>query len=157
MRVGDLEDFEHPLHVPILSPSAMQRVEGDVGPELAQDAGDVAVDVDPGHLEARFLQRHGAGIAACQAHLSLRRPAAHQNGNMSRAAIAHACARSSLGTPMRLISHSSMTPEVSLTRRRIVSPSCSMSPEVAPPSLMRKLQCFSETRARPMAKPRKPA
>lgn len=58
---------------------------------------------------------------------------------------------------MRRISHSSSTPLVSRTLRRTVSPSSSISAAVAPPSLMRKLQCFSDTRAGPRAKPRRPA
>src|SRR5258708_6350901 len=60
-------------------------------------------------------------------------------------------------TPIRLISHSSSTPEVSRTRDRTVSPSVSMSAALAPPRLMRKLQCSSETWAAPTIKPRHPA
>src|SRR3982074_2254390 len=59
--------------------------------------------------------------------------------------------------PIRLISHSSSTPEFSVTRRRTVSPSASISPAVAPPRLIRKLQCISETCAPPRLRPRQPA
>src|SRR5262245_3316671 len=60
-------------------------------------------------------------------------------------------------TPIRLISHSNTTPEFSLTRLRTVSPSVSMSLALAPPRLIRKLQCISETCASPTLKPRQPA
>src|SRR5262249_3222741 len=60
-------------------------------------------------------------------------------------------------TPIRLISHSSSTPEFSLTRRRTVSPSVSMSAAVALPRLIRKLQCISDTCASPTLRPRQPA
>ena len=60
-------------------------------------------------------------------------------------------------TPIRLISHSSSTPDVSLTRRRTSSPSASMSAAVALPRLIRKLQCISDTCASPMTRPRQPA
>src|SRR5712691_11033780 len=58
--------------------------------------------------------------------------------------------------PMRLISHSSSTPEDSFTRFRTVSPSVSISAAVAPPRLIRKLQCSSETCALPTFRPRQP-
>src|SRR6202008_3949234 len=61
------------------------------------------------------------------------------------------------GIPMRLISHCSSIPEVSLTRLRTVSPSISMSWAVASPVLIRKLQCMSDTCAPPCRKPRQPA
>ena len=61
------------------------------------------------------------------------------------------------GTPIRLISHSSSTPEFSFTRRRTVSPSVSMSAAVALPRLIRKLQCSSDTCASPTISPRQPA
>ena len=54
-----------------------------------------------------------------------------------------------LATPRRLISHSSSMPLFAFTRARTVSPSSSMSAPVALPSLMRKLQCISETCAPP--------
>ena len=63
----------------------------------------------------------------------------------------------SAATPIRLISHSSSTPEFSFTRARTVSPSVSMSAALAPPRLIRKLQCSSDTCASPTVRPRQPA
>src|SRR5262249_60821353 len=60
-------------------------------------------------------------------------------------------------TPIRLISHSSSTPELSLTRRRTVSPSVSISAAVALPRLIRKLQCISDTCPAPALRPPHPA
>src|SRR5258705_13574174 len=59
-------------------------------------------------------------------------------------------------SPMRLISHSSSTPEFSFTRVRTVSPNVSISAALALQWLIRKLQCISETWARPATKPRHP-
>src|SRR5215510_4864160 len=60
-------------------------------------------------------------------------------------------------TPIRLISHSRSTPDAAMTRDRTVSPRASMSAADAPPRLIRKLQCISETWALPIRKPRQPA
>src|SRR4051812_19887837 len=61
------------------------------------------------------------------------------------------------GTPTRFISQCSSIPEFSLTRARTVSPRTSISWPVAPPVLIRKLQCISETCAPPTRRPRQPA
>ena len=53
------------------------------------------------------------------------------------------------GMPSLMISHSSVTPDLALTRARTVSPRRSTSSPDAPLSLMRKLQCISETFAPP--------
>src|SRR3954453_18815968 len=60
-------------------------------------------------------------------------------------------------TPIRLISHSNSTPDCSRTRRRTSSPRPSTSAAVAPPRLIRKLQCISETCALPLVRPRQPS
>ena len=65
--------------------------------------------------------------------------------------------RPSLGSPRRMISQSSVTPLRLATRARTVSPSRSMSSAEALPSLIRKLQCISETLAPPTRRPRQPA
>ncbi len=61
------------------------------------------------------------------------------------------------GMPIRLISHSSVTPHAACTRRRTSSPRPSRSAAVRRPVLSRKLQCFSLTCAPPRTKPRQPA
>src|SRR5262249_21014468 len=65
--------------------------------------------------------------------------------------------KSQRDTPRRLISHSSSMPLCAFTRARTISPSSSISAPVASPSLMRKLQCISETCAPPTLSPRQPA
>src|SRR5262249_19703511 len=67
------------------------------------------------------------------------------------------CKCACYATPIRLISHSRSMPECSLTRRRTVSPSVSISAAVALPRLIRKLQCISDTCAPPILRPRQPA
>src|SRR5690606_32008709 len=59
--------------------------------------------------------------------------------------------------PTRWISHSSVTPWLSDTRRRTSSPRVSMSALVASPVFIRKLACFSLTCAPPIRSPRQPA
>src|SRR3546814_16994080 len=48
-------------------------------------------------------------------------------------------------------------PVCAFTRSRTSAPSASMSALLAPPRLIRKLQCFSETCAAPVVRPRQPA
>ena len=62
-----------------------------------------------------------------------------------------------MAVPTRWISHSRVMWVFASTRRRTSSPSASISALVALPRLSRKLQCFSETWASPMRKPRQPA
>src|SRR3974377_1283634 len=62
-----------------------------------------------------------------------------------------------LATPIRAISHSSLTPECSSTLRRTCSPRSSISAAVALPRLIRKLQCISDPCAPPLVNPRQPA
>ena len=74
-----------------------------------------------------------------------------------REALRDGSACSGPGTPMRWISHSSVTPVAACTRRRTSSPRPSRSAAVAVPVLIRKLQCFSDTCAPPRVRPRQPA
>src|SRR5205814_6231721 len=53
---------------------------------------------------------------------------------------------------LRLISHSRLIPEFSLTRRRTSSPNASRSAAVASPVLIRKLVCFSRSEERRVGK-----
>ena len=79
MSVRNAENLQHALDGAVLAGTTMQHVEGDVGLERAQQAGDVAPDIDAGHAIAAFLERVGAGAAGSQAHLPLGRPATHQD------------------------------------------------------------------------------
>src|SRR5262249_48042983 len=115
---------------------------------------EVALDVVLHDVVAALAQPCGAGLAAHQRHLALGRPAAHQD---SHATHPSAPLRTGFFSPMRRISHSSLTPHCSSTRRRTSSPSASMSAAVASPVLIRKLVCFSDTCAPPTLRPRQPA
>ena len=86
MGVGNAEDFQDALQRAVLARPAVQHVEGDVGLERAQHGRDVAADIDAGDAVAGALERVGAGLAGAQRDLALRRPAAHQNGDV----LAHA-------------------------------------------------------------------
>src|SRR5215469_5885878 len=66
-------------------------------------------------------------------------------------------ARRHAATPIRAISHSSLTPECSSTLRRTTPPRSSISAAVALPRLIRELQCISDTCAAPLVNPRQPA
>ena len=79
MRIGNVQDLEQPLHASVLAPLPMQRVEADIGLELHQDLGDVATDIDLGHLEAFLAQCRRAAFAGDKADRPLGRPATHQH------------------------------------------------------------------------------
>src|SRR5229473_2193629 len=133
MRVGDAQALEHALDRAVLAARAVQRVEDDVGArrERGEERFEVARHVDAAYVVADRSQRVGAAAAGHGAP--------------------------SAGRPMRRISQSSVTPQVSCTRRRTSSPRPSRSAAVALPVLMRKLACFSETMAPPRVRPRQPA
>ena len=82
MRVGNVQHFEQALHAAVFAPLPVQRVEADVGLELGQHVGDIAADVDFGDLIAFFAQRLCAALSGHQTDRTLRRPAAHQHGDM---------------------------------------------------------------------------
>src|SRR5215212_1566004 len=99
-------------------------------------------------------------------HRGAARDAAGQIGHVSRIVlgdlldhdgVAHHYPHFQAVIPIRLISHSSSTPEFSRTLRRTSSPRISMSAAVAFPRLIRKLQCISDTCASPMTRPLQPA
>src|ERR1700736_2143907 len=138
MGVRNGENLENPLQGPILARPTMKRVEGDFGLEASEHGRNVAPHIDLGYAMPEPLHRLGAVLAGPQRDFSLGRPPSHENGDM----LAHGAQSR---RPMRLISHSSSTPELSFTRARTVSPRSSISAAEAPPRLIRKLQCSSET------------
>src|SRR5712672_502635 len=175
MAVGNGQDLEQALDGAVLARPAVQQIEGYVRLCGRERGRHVAVDVDAGDPIALALERIRAGLAGAQRDLALRRPAAHQHrdvfghdlssriacpppacggGNSQHPGPARNTAHAS---PMRLISHSSSTPEFSFTRVRTVSPNVSISAALALPRLIRKLQCISETWASPATSPRQPA
>ena len=79
MGIGQLQHFEDALDGAVLADAAVQRVEDDVGLQPRQHVADVARDVDAGDPKPLAFQRAGAGFARSQRHLSLGRPAAHQD------------------------------------------------------------------------------
>ena len=169
MGVAEAHQVHHALHRAVLAGRAVKRVEHHVGADLAEPRGDVAVHVDPGDLVAAALQRVGDAVAGDQRDLPLGRPAAHQHRDVEQLHAAtsvtprswvHALPiQPSLMTRM-LTRHSNslnfpfqLNADCACTRRLTSSPSSSISAELAPPRLSRKLQCFSETWASPIAKP----
>ena len=125
------------------------------GLSLRKRRRDIAVDVDAADAIAGPLERVGAGLAGAQGNLALGRPASHQNRDVFHRLstvmplVARLIAMAGMpSTPIRLISHSRSMPECAFTRWRTVSPSVSISAALAPPRLIRKLQCkFGDLRA----------
>src|SRR5262249_57597261 len=116
------------------------EVGGGVGVGGGREGGEGGGEVDAGDAIATPYQGVGAGLAGAQRDLALGGPASHQNGDVlahrarprltncsieSRSGVASRAGR--YANPIRLISHSSSTPEFSRTRLRTVSPSVSMS------------------------------
>src|SRR6516165_11875327 len=155
MGVGDGQNFQNPLQGAIFPGPAVQNIERDVGFDGCKHGRDIAANVNASDTIAKPRKRLAAGLAGAQRYLSLGRPASHQNSDVFVGQAAHC--RVSFGTPMRLISHSRSTPELSFTRVRTLSPRFSISAAVARPRLIRKLQCISETAASPSLSPRQPA
>ena len=62
MCVGKSQILQDALDRSILAKWAMQRIEGDVRPEVRQHLSDVASDVDPRDAIALCLKRVRAGI-----------------------------------------------------------------------------------------------
>src|ERR1700684_1206182 len=155
MGIGHAQEFEHALHRAVLAAAAVQRVEHHLGAgiERLDHRAQIARHVDFAHVIAQILERLGAFAPAHQRDLAFGGPAAHQHGDVP----AHGAASGAGGAPMRLISHSRLTPLFSRTRRRTSSPRFSTSAALASPVLMRKFACLDETCAPPTFKPRQPA
>src|SRR5262245_48784349 len=90
MAVGDGENFEHALQRTVLARPPVQHIEGEIRLDGGQHCGDVAADVDAGHLMSEPRERLGAGLARAQRDLALGRPTSHQNGDV----LAHPCSTS---------------------------------------------------------------
>src|ERR1700733_9813888 len=155
MGVGNSEPVEHALNRTVFAEASVQGVEHDI--RLRRQRGDhggqIRTDLNRIDLET--------GLPKCRDHLQATRPAYLTFGG--DAAVQHRdpghCTISGLpaGMPMRRISQSRVTPVATSTRRRTSSAKPSMSAAVAFPVLIRKLQCFSETTAPPLVRPRQPA
>src|SRR5262249_7698335 len=156
MRIGNAEQLEHALNRAVLAAAPVQRVEHHVGSRLQQlhKLLEIARHVDRDDVVALGLECLGAFLATRERDLALSRPAAHEHGDAGHGT---ASLRPAAGRPIRRISHSSLTPNFSKTRRRTSSPRPSISAAVASPVLIRKLVCFSETIAPPRVRPRQPA
>src|SRR5690606_32253758 len=119
MSVGNAHQVHHALDGAVLAGNTVERVEHHVGPGLVQPQRDLAIHVDPRDLVPARLERLGDALAAHQRHRPFAGPAAHEDGDVQL--------RKTYHRPTRLISHSSVTPWLSDTRRRTSSPSPSMS------------------------------
>src|SRR5438067_13895821 len=147
MCVGKLQQFQQPLHTAVFAPAAMKCVQHHIGFGFAEPLRDIFGGIDLNYIKAVISQCLGTGAPGYEANIAFGRPTAEQDRDSCHA----------LGRPIRLISHSSCTLNLARTRARTSSPSASMSPAVASPVLIRKLQCFSETCAAPCIRPRQPA
>jgi len=137
MRVGHTENFKQALNTTILAPAPMQRVEDGIGLHLQNPVGEIAARIDFRYAVAAALQCVRAALARNKTDIALRAPSALQHRDML--CVVHV-RPPSLRMPMRRISHSSVTPLVSITRARTSSPRSSRSLALALPVLMRKLQ-----------------
>jgi len=82
MGIRDLQVFEDALDGAILTEGAVERVEGDVRPQLREHLTDIATDVDLDDAVALAFQCLGACIPRRQAHRPLRRKTTHQDSYM---------------------------------------------------------------------------
>ena len=161
MGVGDPEPLEDALDAAVLAPAAVQRVEGDVGPRLAERRREVGAGVDLDDLESLLPQRSRALATRHERNLTLGRTAAHQHCDAGCCPARHARLnpvpagllpalsglsslfsffRGPYGRPTRMISHSNDIPVDSKTFFRTNSPKFSRSAAFAAPVLIRKLR-----------------
>ncbi len=82
MGIGNAEIFKDALDGAILAEWTMQRVEGDIGPELGEHRPDVAPDIDARDLVAFLLQFIGTSLSGGQRHGPLGRKTTQQDGHM---------------------------------------------------------------------------
>ena len=71
MRIGNPQHFQNALHDAVLAKTPVQRVEGNVGAEVCERSGDVAVDIDAGDFKTLRLERFRAGLARAQRYVAL--------------------------------------------------------------------------------------
>ena len=60
MGIGDAQPFQDALHAAILTPAAMQGVEGDIGLNFGQTRGKIGAAIDLDHLISGLPQGFGA-------------------------------------------------------------------------------------------------
>src|ERR1700761_6294760 len=132
MAVRNLQNLEDALDGAVFARPTMQDVENNVGLRGGEHGRDVTPDVDARDPKSLPFQGVGAGFSRAKADLAFSRPASHQNGNVFQAQSPcqarivrpfsalysarlnlsfQAGTESSAARPMRLISHSSKTPE----------------------------------------------
>ena len=136
----------------------MQGVEHDVRaaaggrPQELDQGAQVALHVVFDDLVPALAQSFGAGLAAHERDLALGRPAAHQDRDALHACLIPAGLADAPDFPFELHAGLFAARGGALPRP---APRC-RSPWRSP-RLIRKLQCFSETCASPMRRPRHPA
>ena len=77
MGVGDREPLEDALDAAVLAPAAVQRIEGDVGPEPGQHLRQVRAGVDFDDLKSLLPQRSRTLATRHERYVTLGRTAAH--------------------------------------------------------------------------------
>src|SRR5256886_3937665 len=143
--VGHAEELEHPLHAPVLSQTAVKRIEHALETAVPEDVPRTAVEVDVGDVMAAAAERLCHLATGAQGHLALSRLASPQDGQLhfQRPTISTS---GSIWRPNRRFT-STITRSI---RRRT-------SAAVAPPSLTMKLPCTVDTTAAPSRAPFSPA
>jgi hypothetical protein len=79
MRIGNFKIFQDALDRAVFTEWAMQRIEGDIGPEIRENGSDVTVDIHTRDLIALAFQRGRASLSRREADRPLRRKPTHKN------------------------------------------------------------------------------
>src|SRR5215467_6373170 len=79
MTVGNLKNFKQALDCAVFAWAAVQAIERNIRLETHEYRRDVARHVDARDPIAVAVKRIGTGLTGTKRHLTLRRPAAHQN------------------------------------------------------------------------------
>jgi len=82
MGIGNLQEFKHTLNSAVFAIRPMQGIEGDIRLQLSQHGTDIAVHIHPRDLVAFRLQRIRTINTGRKRDHPLRRPSAHQYGNV---------------------------------------------------------------------------
>ena len=82
MGIGNAQEFQHALDGPVLSKTAMQGIESDIGLKRAQAFGNVVADINFGHPITGAAQRLGTALARTQRYRALIGEPPHQDGDM---------------------------------------------------------------------------
>src|SRR5712671_3995106 len=107
MAVRNLKDFEQALNGAVLARAAVQQIERNIRLETCEYGGDVARHVDARDPIAVAVKRIGTGFAGTQRHLTLGRPATHQNRDVLHLGYLSIAAGQSSVSEVRVISMSS--------------------------------------------------